>query len=137
MKLEDIVCSLELSKKLHELGVKQESIFSWSGADTLYPRLVVSHCETERSGDFLIRTFTDSELLELLPPIIKITNLEFGLRICKLDVGDSYEVIYDTFSIDNDYDRNEFLHNVDNYNLSNSLAKMFIHLIENKIIEVR
>ena len=29
MKLEDQVCSLELAKKLKELGVKQESLWSW------------------------------------------------------------------------------------------------------------
>lgn len=29
MKLEDQVCSLELAKKLKELGVKQESLFVW------------------------------------------------------------------------------------------------------------
>lgn len=30
MKLEDQVCSLELAKRLRELGVKQESAFWWS-----------------------------------------------------------------------------------------------------------
>ena len=30
MKLEDQVCSLELAKKLKELGVKQDSLFYWN-----------------------------------------------------------------------------------------------------------
>jgi hypothetical protein len=29
MKLEDQVCSLELAKRLQELGVKRESLFYW------------------------------------------------------------------------------------------------------------
>lgn len=29
MKLEDQVCSLELAKQLKELGIKQDSLFSW------------------------------------------------------------------------------------------------------------
>jgi len=29
MKLEDQVCSLELAKRLKELGVEQESLFYW------------------------------------------------------------------------------------------------------------
>jgi len=30
MKLEDQVCSLELPKRLHELGFREESLFYWT-----------------------------------------------------------------------------------------------------------
>lgn len=34
MKLQDQVCTLEQAKRLKELGVKQESLFSWCGDET-------------------------------------------------------------------------------------------------------
>jgi hypothetical protein len=69
MKLEQQVVSLELAKKLKELGVKQESLFywnrhkseiSWGLSQTNCSK--ISHWET-------ISAFTVAELGELLPRI--------------------------------------------------------------------
>ena len=37
MKLEDQVCSLELSKRLKELGVKQDSLWYWNAKEGYTP----------------------------------------------------------------------------------------------------
>jgi hypothetical protein len=62
MKLEDQVCSLELAKRLKELGVRQESSFYWSPAGFLK--------EGISQNDKSVRAFTVAELGELLPSFI-------------------------------------------------------------------
>lgn len=65
MKLEDQVCSLELSKRLKELNVKQESFFVWEerpeGA-----KLFPYDCD-ERPMYAWFSAFTVAELGEFLP----------------------------------------------------------------------
>lgn len=135
MKLEDQICSLELSKKLKELGVKQESLFFWVTRDEkfnaglpTYPEIVyekslkhrIAYINCEIGGS----AFTPSELLEILPAAIEINNENLGLAII-IDTID-YNLIYgDTKNI---FIRDE--------NLANACAKMLIYLIENKLFEV-
>jgi hypothetical protein len=71
MKIEDQVCSLELAKRLKELGVKQESYFYWFvlvGIGTA--RLRNNEWRPEVSGEEPISAFTVSELMEMLPAYI-------------------------------------------------------------------
>ena len=75
MKLEQQVCSLELSKKLQDLGVKQESVFDWIEPFDNYwkkkdhkklepPYLCMAgHAEDEK----IASAFTVAELGEMLP----------------------------------------------------------------------
>ena len=80
MELEKQVCSLELAKRLKELGVKQDSAFYWS--EEYY-----SHFRPERIGRIILEreaqekvpggdwrcfsAFTVAELGEMLPPYTK------------------------------------------------------------------
>lgn len=85
MKLEDQVCSLELSKRLKELGVKQESIFWWPGENPDYhPVRALSKNEP---SDYWSSAFTVAELGEMLPVgiITELANLSVkGKRwLCK------------------------------------------------------
>ena len=61
MKLENQVCSLELAKKLKELGVKQESLFWW--CKDFKGRVVQPHKHNCLGGG--ISAFTVIELLEI------------------------------------------------------------------------
>lgn len=91
MKLEDQTTSLELSKKLKELGVKQESLFYWKpfysitndteiiwdgGFNVIYSPKTFStgqevfkpwYSEMKRLEGMKVSAFTASELGELLP----------------------------------------------------------------------
>lgn len=63
MKLEEQVTSLELSKRLKELGVKQESFFNWNNG-----KLESDHVMKNYNGyENCIAAFTVAELGELLP----------------------------------------------------------------------
>src|SRR5689334_3228066 len=70
MKLEDQCCSLELSKKLKELNIKQDSVFVWEYFnDNCYgikyrPYAVVTTIENKLN---LYSAFTVAELGEILP----------------------------------------------------------------------
>ena len=70
MKLEDQVVSLDLAKKLKELGVRQESIFYWrilqydKSISLVYGRMgSPGICEW-------VSAFTVAELGEMLPPFV-------------------------------------------------------------------
>lgn len=62
MKLEDQVCSLELAKRLKELGLKQDSYFWW---DLSIPGFVRVHFKPCSEND--ISAFSVAELGEMLP----------------------------------------------------------------------
>ena len=77
MKLEQQVCSLELSKRLRELGVKQESLFGWilRGVKPDEYKLWTSGSIEEYLGD-ATSAYTVAELGEMLPKFI--SNYEFA-----------------------------------------------------------
>lgn len=128
MNLEQQVTSLEMSKKLKSLNVKQDSIFyhyyeekiiggnDLSG-DEIRTDLIAIHNED------LISAFTAAELLEMLPCYLDDAG---SLKIEKHDVtgeGITYFIEYGYGY----YDQQD-------KKLSNALAKILIHLIENSLI---
>lgn len=117
MKLVDQVCSLDLAKRLKDLGVGQESLFCYANGG-LYS-----------NPDFLtdnqFAAFTVAELGEMLPPewsgfelVIEKTG-PIGWQIKYVERG--YE----------DETRGDFFFDISE---ANARAKMLIYLIENKII---
>ncbi len=141
MNLEDIVTSPEISKKLKQLGVKQESIFSYLNFyanDSLYLRGTYDYEEdidAKRKITARYSAFTASELLEMLPERL----------IWKDDDGCSGEESYLTIQLYFHplYESKEskeyyvfYNHKNDLYetffggNLAHALAQQLIHLIE-------
>lgn len=91
MKLEDQICSLELSKKLKELGIKQESLFYYqnepynNGEDDVVVKIknesinnLLNSYDINDNHE-LYSAFTPSELLEILPKVVNI-NSAFSYR---------------------------------------------------------
>lgn len=66
MKLEQQVTNLELSKRLEELGVQQDSQFYWTTHNKHTDWVIVFCGEAVRMGDG-ISAFTVAELGEMLP----------------------------------------------------------------------
>ena len=117
--LEEQVTSIELCQNLQALGVTRASTFCWSNVDTPYPQLVLRGWSPERSGDFLLPTYTTSEHLDVLPNVINgygVLKLSKALGnndwICSYDNGN---VVPDVYFIDP--------------RLQNALAKLRCYLI--------
>jgi len=93
MKLEDQVVSLDLAKRLKELGVKQESLWWWHDYGKLEKPIndknflgkyngwySTNKRENDRINTYKYSAFTVAELGEMLPPSIE----------CKSDRGFKY-----------------------------------------------
>jgi hypothetical protein len=102
MKLNDKVTSLDLSKKLKEIGIHQETLFYWHNIYTPYSSIVYQDFKTEISGDFLISAYIASELLDILPSRIIVKRREpfdcYRLHIKKSTIFFNDEP-KDTFSL--------------------------------------
>lgn len=150
MKLEEQVTSLEISKRLKELGIDQQSLFYWHNIDSI-PSIICNHWYPERSGDFFISAFTTSELLEMLPHHL-VSHEEEPFNSYRLHVTGSvivknpecidpirtHIVNYECDTHRGDaliLDRKYLTKNIWDENPADALAKMLIFLVENKLIE--
>ena len=123
MKLENQVSNLELSRKLKELGVKQESLFYYQG--------VKKEIDLEKgyaldilrkltfAGAEKVSAFTVAELGEILPAFsVGAKGKTWGYNFVKGGKFIQLEVDFDVKSE------------------ANARAKMLIYLIENKLLKV-
>ncbi len=145
MKIGDECCSLELSKKLKELGVSQESLFYWIKFFNWDIFLGGKHTQDYHSE--CLSAFTAAELMEMLPAYIDNKINEpfnfFGLSLNKRSSKNiQYIINYhcDSFILDagrmfNPFSDKLIPHNICDENLANCLAKTLIYLTENKLIE--
>lgn len=136
MKLEQQVVSLELAKKLKELGVKQESLFWWyRRGHYFFQTEEIQPSESELTDEkppysfpyeVVASAFTVAELGEMLPQRAEIETFKsyvFGTKELRWRVvltfkdGEEIEMPMDLSDTEAD-----------------ARAKMLIHLIENNLI---
>jgi hypothetical protein len=108
MKLEDQVCSLELAKRLKELGVKQESLFYWVSIQGKYFIQYAIFVDSEYQSQLTYSAFTVAELGEGLPEKVLFNEVMGDKRLSDF------------------YDGNE----------ADARAKMRIYLIENGLVKI-
>ena len=137
MKLEDQVVSLELAKKLKEIGVKQESYFSWQSLTNEKWHIGHTHANHlyEKKGrNEFYSAFTACELGEMLPSSIESYGLEIYSTSSLLNGGkfggnNLWHIRY-ADKVNELFERKCGIKECD------ARAEMFIYLIENKLIEV-
>ena len=120
MQLQDITTNLEISRKLKELGVPQESYFYWSKAmDNKFWRIENSQFfAIDKRRD--VSAFTETELGRLLPDWITTFRSGDGYYYCKSESEINKELDIEFVS-----ERPQ-----------DAKAKMLIYLIEQKLIDV-
>jgi hypothetical protein len=125
VKLEQQVCSLDLSKRLKELGVKQESVFCWTRSrSTKDYELSSGTCIWETADkDGHVAAFIVAELGEMLPEEISHAGMKRVLVIGK-PLGD-WLVSYRNAKLG----KMEFKADTE----ADARAKMLIYLIEQGI----
>lgn len=140
MKLENQVTSLELSKKLKELGVKQESLFYWQplwqpGDKAQLMYVIWPGSKIEKRPDIEqtmipCSAFTGGEIGEILPAYIKHNNEDLFLYIWK-DDSNAWRCDYAKWG------EKKFGYMIDKEPTEpDARAKMLIYLIENNLVKV-
>lgn len=137
MILKQQVTSLELSKRLKELGVKQESLFYWKRYYHPDKSMFVDFLDqkiddgwTKTKGEFVVSAFTTAELGEMLPWELKQGAYRYELEIAKNGKG------FECYYFDHDFDNTLGLKIYEEPNEANARAKMLTYLLENRLISL-
>lgn len=121
MKLEDQVISLELAKKLKELGVKQESLFVWYVKLVIPVIIYLPTVARNKEDDETASAFTVAELGEMLP---------LGFQSYKIPSG-NWECDSEMPKYSQGRDRLV----TRDFTEADARAKMLIHLIEKGFVK--
>ncbi len=142
MKLEDQVVSLELAKKLKELGVKQESLFKWNldrirGRWEISQYIISTNFEDEKCSAYSV-----AELGEMLPHTINLKG-DVTCSECDsvLEKGKTHSPILSIWNTDPRhwgiaYQGTHIALTKHGDNEANARAKMLVYLIENKLVAI-
>lgn len=127
MKLQDQVCSLELAKKLKELGVKQESLYRWIGImldENSIPTLwVIKWADTYWKGsNYSFSAYTVAELGEMLPSTVASS---------KYQEEDSQDSFICKLNVEGDWSK--YIHVLQDTTEADARAKMLIYLMEHNL----
>jgi len=133
MKLINQICSLELSKQLKKLGVKQDSLYVWgsniAGAGILPKQEDFVLIGIDRKGEYpnifntTYSAFTVAELGELLPDAVATYRYE--------TYDDDRDIWACIKYVEGNHEKYEYV--VHTKTEANVRAKMLIYLLENKI----
>lgn len=121
MTLEQQVCSLDLAKRLKELGVKQESYFWWvDPSDGTREEAIWFIRDNHVGYKEHVSAFTVAELGEMLPKIENLVSQFFDNGHCQIALmSEGYQAASIGIEADTEAD---------------ARAKMLIYLLENKLI---
>lgn len=142
MKLEDQVCSLELAKKLKELGIKNKSIFGWvhinygGRKEWIIVRGTNDHkpmswcgedCKLKEQKDKKISAYTVGELGEIL------REFELNHKYYEIDHYNTYDGY--NLTLKPTKALNVPIIYFKNYTEADVRASVLIYLLENKLME--
>lgn len=128
--IQNHLTSLEPSKQLKELGVKQESFYYWSDhtmPETLWREDALEEVWTENTIGETYSAFLASELGEMLPA--KIEGL--GWLICTKTNSENWEIYYT--NDEKSGSTNGFLTAKTE---ADARTKMLIYLLENNLVSI-
>lgn len=141
LSLERQVCSLALAKRLKELGVKQDGLFTWiKNFHTNDLWRIGDYVDIGNNNEAIARrlepwfaigpsAFTVAELGKMLPDAIEKDAWTYTLQIDKWNDDEVWDVSYinaDGALLVDFYEKTE----------ADARAKMLIYLLENKLITI-
>lgn len=129
LPLEQQVVSLDLAKRLKELGVKQESYFAWVTVNgNVKPMYDDGYWNSK-----IAAAFTVAELGEMLPDTIAYGNT-FGLEYSRRDGADGSQHMVAYTPISAVVSSLAFVNDIGTE--ADARTKMLIYLIRNKLVTV-
>jgi hypothetical protein len=95
MNIEKQVCSLELAKRLKELGVKQESYFMWEGIMADVDKMHFKVKKFRANGNpWAYSAFTTAELGEMLPATLQTKGWDVYIEFGKSNITGLFKVFF-------------------------------------------